>query len=217
MKTNRHIRAGIVLAAFALCATVTYAGTTAERKWSMGYRFELLTADGSPANDMMGSGAFAQYHIGNDYRVEWAFEYVEYDFECPQRYLGFARGAAEEDDSRTRSTLISLRVERAWLDADKSIRPFAFVGLGMGYTVIDDIRGGLGEQRFDINAEGGIETVPAAGLGFRYRNRRFMLDGGLKVERHLTDWDLEDRFSGRQGEVGDYTAWGGWLGLSVYL
>lgn len=217
MKINEWIRLGLALTALTLGATTSVAEQADDRKWSLGYRFELLTADGSPANDMMGSGVFAQYHIGNDYRVEWAFEYVEYDFEDPQRYLGFPRGATEDVDSRMRSTLISLRVERALLDANKSLRPYVFAGLGMGYTVIDDVRGNHDGQSFDINAEGGIETVPDAGVGIRYQGRRFMMDGGIRIERHLTDWDLEDRLSGVRGEVGDYTAWGGWIGISVYL
>jgi len=211
------ILTGCTIATLALLATSSLAGAADDNRWSMGYRFEVLTADGSPANDMMGSGVYAHYHIGSNYRVEWAFEYVEYDFESPQRYLGFPRGGAEETESRTRSTLISLRVERAWLDSQNAVRPFAFVGLGMGYTVIDDFRGSSGGQDFDVNAEGGIETVPDVGIGVRYTARRFMLDGGIKIERHLTDWDLEDRLSGVRGEVGDYTAWGGWIGLSVYL
>ncbi|MFH1748326.1 MAG: hypothetical protein ABIG44_14940 [Planctomycetota bacterium] len=198
-------------------ATDLMAEPARERNWSIGYRVELLTAGGSPADDMMGSGAYAHYQIGNNYRVEWAFEYVEYDFESPQRYLGFARGATEDVDSRTRCTLISLRVERAWLDAEAAVRPLAFAGLGMGYAVIDDVRGSADNQSFDINAEGGIETVPCAGVGLRYCNRRFTVDGGIKLERHFTDWDLEDRLSGIQGEVGDYTAWGTWIGISVQL
>ncbi len=217
MRATNHVRLSVVVIAILLCSISLHAGGADNQMWSTGYRFELLTADGSPANDMMGSGAFLQYHVSDHTRIEWSFEYKEYDFEAPQRYVGLSRSSTQDSDSRTRSTLISLRVERSWGGREQCLHPLAFAGLGMGYTVIDDIRGTVNGEAFDINAEGGIETVPSCGIGIRYQRRGWAVDGGLKVERHLADWDLEDRVSGRSGEVGDYTAWGGWLGLSIRI
>ncbi len=185
--------------------------------WSVGYRFELLTANGDPANDMMGSGAFLGYRANDHIRVVGSFEYVEYDFESPQSTLGFSKNAIEEADSRTRSTLISLDVERSWGAPTQHWRPFAFAGAGMGYTEIDDIRGTADGEPYDIRAEGGIEAVPRGGLGLRYQFGSWMAAAGGKVEYHVADWELEDRQSGRTGEVGNYTAYGGWIELSFYF
>lgn len=185
--------------------------------WSAGYRVELLNANGEPANDMMGSGAFVRYQLTDHYQVEAAFEYVEYDFESPEQYLGYNQPSSDDLDQRTRLTLVSLRVERVWGRREQSIRPFGFVGVGIGYAEIDDIAGSTGSQTYNIDAEGGIETVPACGFGIRYQRSKWAVDGGLKVERHLADWQLEDRASGRVAELDDYTAWGAWLGLSVML
>jgi hypothetical protein len=185
--------------------------------WSAGYRFEVLTANGEPANDMMGSGAFAGYRATDHIRIVASFEYVEYDFESPQSYLGLPKNAVEETDSRTRSTLISVDIEQAWGAPTGRWRPFAFAGAGMGYTKIDDIRGTAEGEPYDIRAEGGIETVPRCGAGIRYRRGSWMAAAGAKAERHFADWELEDRLSGRTGEVGDYAAYGGWIELSFYF
>ena len=185
--------------------------------WRAGYRFELLTANGKPANDMMGSGAYVQYTLSEAYRAECAFSYYEYDFEEPQRYLGFSGASVEEADSRTRLTVLSMRLERSWKSCVEGLRPLAFAGLGMGYAVVDDRRGTADGRRFDIDAEGGIEAVPACGLGVQYGRKGWKVDAGVKLERHVADWDLQDRLSGVKGEIGDYTAWGGWAGLSIVL
>jgi hypothetical protein len=217
MRTTNQVRLIVIATAIFIYSIPRCVGANENTAWSAGYRFEVLTADGSPANEMMGSGGFLHYHIADHYRIEWSFEYVEYDFESPQRYLGFSRASTEEVESRTRSTLISVRVERSWRGRDQYFHPLVFTGLGMGYTVIDDIGGTENGEIFDINAEGGVETVPFCGAGFRYQHMGWEVDGGVKVERHFADWNLEDRVSGREGEVGDYTAWGLWLGLSVFL
>lgn len=217
----KKISRPILMRAFALLSLILATGACSEPVasdlWSAGYRFELLTADGDPANDMVGSGVFLHYDVSDGIGVELAFEYVEYDFESPQRYLGLPRVEGEKEDARTRSTLISMRVRKTWKPTRLNLHPLLFAGVGMGYTVIDDVQGGEGEGAFDINAEGGIETVPGCGVGLLYCRNNWTLDGGIKVERHIVDWDLENRLTGVIGEVGDYTAWGGWLGLSVLL
>ena len=182
--------------------------------WSIGYRVELLTANGDPANDMMGSGAFLRYAINARDQAEIAFEYVEYDFESPQRALGYARTSGADVEGRTRLNLMSAKLERAWRPA-QVLRPFAFLGLSLGYAKLDDVVGEADGQSFDIDAEGGVESVPAGGVGLRCQQARWMVEIGVKIERHLADWTLEDRRTGRVVEVGDYTAWGAWLGAAV--
>ena len=217
MKQKNNMTRIAIATAVALVSTPRFAAATEARPWSAGYRFELLTADGRPANDMMGSGAYVQYTLSEAYRAECAFSYYEYDFEEPQRYLGFSGASVEEADSRTRLTVLSMRLERSWKSCVEGLRPLAFAGLGMGYAVVDDRRGTADGRRFDIDAEGGIEAVPACGLGVQYGRKGWKFDAGVKLERHLADWDLQDRLSGVKGEIGDYTAWGGWAGLSIVL
>lgn len=132
-----------------------------------------------------------------------------------QQQLGFPPSAGDDTDRRTRLTLVSLRVERLWGSPGQALRPFGFVGVGIGYAEIDDVSGAADGQTFNLNAKGGIETVPAGGIGIRYQRPRWAVDGGLKLERHRADWRLEDRATGRMAKLGDYTAWGAWLGLSV--
>ena len=217
MKQNNSMTRIAIATAVALVSTPRFAAATEARPWSAGYRFELLTADGRPANDMMGSGAFLRYPISADWLVEGAVSYYEYDFEDPQRILGFAGTLVEDADSRTRSTVVSMRMERSWKCRFELLRPLAFAGLGMGYAVVDDRSGTADGRRFDIDSEGGIETIPACGVGVRYVRNGWSADAGVKMERHFADWNLKDRLSGAEGEVGNYTSWGCWAGLSVVL
>ena len=217
MKQNNSMTRIAIATAVALVSTPRFAAATEARPWSAGYRFELLTADGRPANDMMGSGAFLRYPISADWLVEGAVSYYEYDFEDPQRILGFAGTLVEDADSRTRSTVVSMRMERSWKCRFGLLRPLAFAGLGMGYAVVDDRSGAADGRRFDIDSEGGIETIPACGVGVRYVRNGWSADAGVKMERHFADWNLKDRLSGAEGEVGSYTSWGCWAGLSVVL
>ena len=217
MKQKNNMTRIAIATAVALGSTLRFADAAEIKPWSAGYRFELLTADGRPANDMMGSGAYLQYQLSEAYRAECAFSYYEYDFEEPQRYLGFSGASVEEDDSRTRLTVVSMRMERLWKCRVEGLRPLAFAGLGMGYAVVDDRRGTAGGRQYDIDAEGGIEAVPVCGLGVQYGRNGWRVDAGVKLERHVADWDMQDRLSGAKGEIGDYTAWGGWAGLSIVL
>ena len=217
MKQNNSMTRIAIATAVALVSTPRFAAATEARPWSAGYRFELLTADGRPANDMMGSGAFLRYPISADWLVEGAVSYYEYDFEDPQRILGFAGTLVEDADSRTRSTVVSMRMERSWKCRFELLLPLAFAGLGMGYAVVDDRSGAADGRRFDIDSEGGIETIPACGVGVRYVRNGWSADAGVKMERHFADWNLKDRLSGAEGEVGSYTSWGCWAGLSVVL
>jgi len=217
MNEKRNVTRIVLATALVLGATPRFADADEARRWSAGYRFELLTADGWPANDIMGSGAFLRYAISDAYRVEGSLSYFEYDFEDLQRRLGFSGASVEEGDSRTRLTVVSMRIDRSWKCPIRDLRPLAFAGLGMGYAVVDDRLGTAGGRRYDIDAEGGIEAVPVCGLGVQYGRNGWSVDAGIKLERHVADWDMQDRLSAARCEVGDYTAWGGWAGLSLVL
>ncbi|MDD4872288.1 MAG: hypothetical protein PHR77_17170 [Kiritimatiellae bacterium] len=185
--------------------------------WSAGFRVAILSAGGDPVNDITASAGFAQYRLSESWLIDLSFQYAEYDFESIHYFVNAPSSLSDGPASRSRVTSTSLAIEREWRDPSVLVHPFILFGLGLGYAVIDDVNTVVGDQPVDIRAEGGIEGITTIGCGIRFRHVRWIVECGARLEQHFADWDIENRVSWQQVSIGDYTAWGGWLGLGVPL
>ncbi len=68
---------------------------------------------------------------------------------------------------------------------------------------------------FNIKTDVDTETVLLGSIGYRYpfANSQWSLQGALRIEQHLADWEVFDRISGRVDDIDDYTVWGIHLGI----
>lgn len=199
---------------FAL-AVLAFPGAAAaqDRRFDLGARAILTGADGEPANDIPGYGAFGHYRFNDRWSLGLAVDRTRYDFEQPARVLGLEQDPdVEVIDAKAEATVVS-----AWLQRDHH-RPRTtwFWGVGLGFASLDvpDAAGPLkGPGTFDIETEADTEILASVLAGLQWRlGERWFLEFALRGDQHFADWRLRDRVSGRTAAIGDYRAFGGHLG-----
>ena len=210
------MRRSVSMALAALVLLPALAGAQTGR-FDLGLRANLLGADGEPANDIPGYGLFGHYRLSDRWRLGFAVDTAEYDYEQPARILGLDQDESLEPiDVKAESTTASAWVER--LFGQPEGRTEWYLGAGVGFASVDvpDASGPLqGGGRFDIRTEVDTEIVAQLLAGVRRRiGQRWALDFALRADQHFATWELRDQVSGRTSTVGDYFAWGGSLGLS---
>lgn len=212
---RRSLSVTLTACALALCPVL--AGAQSGR-FDLGARGAILVADGEPANDIPGFGLFGHYRLSDRWKLGFAVDAAEYDFEQPARILGLTQSPNEEPiDVLAESTTVSAWIER--LFGQPGGRTEWFGGAGLGFASIDvpDAAGPLaGGGQFDIETEADTEIVLHLLAGLRrHFGQRWALEFALRADQHFADWTLTDRVSGRTGSVDDYFAYGGHLGVSV--
>lgn len=205
--------------ALAVSALALFPGMTQAQDGhlDLGIRGTILVADGEPANDIPGFGLFGHYRLNERWKLGFAVDQAEYDFEQPARLLGLEQSRnLEAIDVLAESTTVSAWLERSLGDPNGRMEWFWGAGLGFASIDVPDASGPLqGGGRFDIETKADTEIVAMLLAGLRRRfGQRWALELALRGEQHFADWQLRDRISGRTGAVEDYLAYGGHLGLS---
>jgi hypothetical protein len=188
-----------------------------EDPWEIGARFNVVTAGGEPANDILGFGVFGRYRITDRWLLGFAVDRADYDFERPWKVLGLQQDpAVEVIDAPASVTTLSVWAEREHARTGRGLRWFWSAGLGSGSPDVDDVSGPLaGGGTFDITTDPGSETVLSAAGGLRLPfAKRWVFEFQLRADRHLADWKVRDRVSGGTGSIGGYTGLGGSFALS---
>jgi hypothetical protein len=206
----------IVFTASALALSPSLAHAEAGR-FELGVRGVLMVADGEPANDIPGFGLFGHYRLSERWRLGFAVDMAEYDFEQPARILGLEQSSSVEPvDVLAESTTVSAWAERTFGRSQGATEWFLGAGLGLASIDVPDASGPLaGGGRFAIETEADTEIVVQLLAGVRRRlGQRWALEFALRADQHLADWQLNDRVSGRTGTIDDYLTVGGHLGLS---
>lgn len=209
---RKTLSIALAASALALCPTLARGQ---EGRLDLGVRAVLMAADGTPANDIPGYGVFGHYRLNDRWKLGFAVDTAEYDFEEPAKIVGLQQSESlEAIDALAESTTVSAWVERTF----GRERTEWFLGAGLGFATIDvpDASGPLqGGGRFDIETEVDTEIVAQLLGGVRRRlGRRWALEFALRADQHFAEWKLRDRVSGRTGTIDDYLALGGHLGVS---
>jgi len=206
----------IVFTASALALSPSLAHAEAGR-FDLGVRGVLMVADGEPANDIPGFGLFGHYRLSERWRLGFAVDMAEYDFEQPARILGLEQSSSVEPvDVLAESTTVSAWAERTFGRAPGPTEWFLGAGLGLASIDVPDASGPLaGGGQFAIETEADTEIVVQLLAGVRRQlGQRWALEFALRADQHFADWQLNDRVSGRTGTIDDYLTVGGHLGLS---
>jgi len=185
-----------------------------EERFQLGVRGNVITAGGEPANDILSFGLFARFRLTESWLLGVAVDQAEYDFEVPTRVLGLVQ-PPEVIDAIVSSTILSALIEREHGGSASSLVFFWGGGLGVALLEVDDAAGPLaGGGTFDITTDASSEVIASGFAGLRWRpGSRFFLELAGRVDHHLSEWDVEDRVSGRTGTTDDYTGYGAHLGL----
>lgn len=201
-----------LLTGFAVCDV-----RAQEDRWEAGARFNVITAGGEPANDIMSAGLFGRYRLNDRWLLGFAVDQAEFDFERPWRVLGLQQDPSVETiDATTVATVFSVWAEREHARAGKRLRWFWSGGLGFTSPDVDDVTGPLlGGGTFDITADAGSEFILAGTGGLRLPfARRWVFDFQVRLDHHFADWEVVDRVSTTTGTLDDYTGYGGSVSLS---
>lgn len=206
----------IVLAASALVLCPALARGQ-EGRFDLGVRAVLTGADGEPANDIPGYGAFGHYRLSDRWKLGFAVDTAEFDFEQPAKVLGLRQSeSVDVIDSLAESTTVSAWIERTFGRPQGRTEWFLGAGLGLASVDVPDASGPLqGGGRFDIETEVDSEIVAQLLGGLRLHfGRRWGLEFALRADQHFAKWEVRDRVSGRTATIDDYRALGGHLGVS---
>lgn len=187
-----------------------------DSRWEGGFRYSVLNGGGKPAADMPNLGLVGHYSFGSSWRIGFAVDKVEFDFEGPVEYLGLQQDAAVPTvDSKVSGVLVS-----AWARQDRPLGArraswFWSAGLGVSSASAKDARGPLaGGGSFDVQTDTGTDFIATGAAGIRWRlSQNWRLDVAARVDHHLADWTIVDRVSGRTASVGSFTAPGAHVGF----
>lgn len=200
-----HCTALATLAALALANPAS----AQDRRFDLGLRGIITGADGEPANDIPGYGAFGHYRLNDRWSLGVAVDRTEYDFEQPARVLGLQQDPdLPVIDAKAEATVVS-----AWLQRNFGLW---FLGAGLGFASVDvpDATGPLnGPGTFDVQTEVDTEILASLIAGFQWRlGERWLLEFALRGDQHFAEWIVTDRISGRTARIDDYRAFGGHVG-----
>jgi len=219
MPTVRRLVVAVLLAVLCLCGTARAqgAGEAHDSDFSLGFRFDVVGADGEPTNDMLGASVAGRYRLNDRWWLGMAFDHSpEFDSERPYESLGLVGAAsAGEVDALATANAVTAWIERVYA---RPGRLEWFWGLGGGLAVVDveDVAGPLegGGGTYDISQDVGTELLAGASGGLRVRlGARWAFETALRLDQHFTDWTITDRVSGRTVKLDDYLVKGGHFGL----
>jgi len=188
-----------------------------EERWEVGARFNVVTAGGEPANDIMSAGLFGRYRLNDRWLLGFGVDQSEYDFERPWATLGLRQDTSVEViDASTSATALSVWAEREYARPGKRLRWFWSGGLGFTSPDVDDVSGPIeGGGIFNITTDPGSEVIVSGTGGLRLPfAKRWLFDFQVRVDHHLADWEVTDTVSGLTTTLDDYTGLGGSLALS---
>lgn len=180
-----------------------------------GVRGIITGADGVPANDIPGYGAFGHWRLNERWSLGLAVDRTDYDFERPAEIVGLRQDPNVEDiDAIAEATILSAWIERTY---PRPGRLEWFWGAGLGYASLDvpDATGPLeGGGTFDVRTEVDSEVIASFLGGLHLRlGERWIVELALRADQHFADWQVTDRISGNRGAVDDYRALGGHFGI----
>lgn len=212
----RHLLAMAGALAVALAAA---SQASAQERFELGGRLDVVGADGEPSNDILGAGLFGRWRLGERWWLGVGVDHSpEFDVERPNELLGLTGDPeAGEIDASATSTALTAWIERRHGDPDRRLGWSWSVGGGFADVSVDDVAGPLaGGGTYAITQEVGTELLLGAGVGLRVRlGGSWAFEGTLRADQHFTDWTVVDRTSGRTTDLDDYLVRGVTLGVTV--
>lgn len=201
----------ITIAFLVICVS---AASEADDKFFVGPKITITTGDGEPAHDIPRIGLNGRYLLKRDLYITSSIDFTEYDFERPYKLLGI--GSVDEVDSKVSGIIFGVGAEKDFRLNDQ-FKPYVAGGMAVALIDADDIVGISPDgHSYNITTDTGTEFIPYLNAGIRWEFwRNLALDLGARLEYHLADWEVTDRFSGRSYNIDDYFQYGGYVGIAL--
>lgn len=182
----------------------------------IGVRPIAMSADGSPANDMLGGGVYGRLDLPKNWKVGAAIDQFKFDFENSAKAVGLQQATTIGTiDNKVTSLTLSGWIERILVTERLPLELFLTGGIAFASLTADDAAGPLaGGGTFDVRIDDGIEYLLLFTAGARWKvHRHFGLEAVVRLDNHFGDWDIRDTVSGNTGKIETYFAIGAHLGV----
>lgn len=209
------IRRRLAATLFVLSLAPGVAAAQQGDRFDLGLRFDVVTGNGEPTNDILSYGLFGHWRLDERWSVGFGLDHApEFDFERVPELLSLT--TAEVIDAKGTATAASAWAERVYGRETGRWEWFWGAGLGLVEVDVDPILATTaGGDPFHVETDAGSEFLALAHLGLRRAlGRHWALEGALRVEQHFADWTLTERVSGRTAAIDDYFVKGGHLAIA---
>lgn len=182
-----------------------------------GLRANVLLGDGTPANDILGIGLIGRRYLDDGWFIGGSLDTYAYDFERPAALLDITQDPdSSMIDADTTATVLAGFVGREYGDANTGFRWFWTLGLGAGFSSVDDLRGPVaGGGTFDLEFDTGTDIQLMSTLGTSwYFSSRWSASFTARFEHHFTDIKIIDRISGAETTIDSQSPLGGYVSLN---
>jgi len=186
-------------------------------KLEFGLRANVELADGTPANDILGYGAYGRYHLNPKWGIGYAIDKADYDFENPAKKLSLISTDIKIIDAKTSSTMISAWAERNFIDIlGKSILHTNF-GIGINYIDVENATGTIqGGGTYDISTNVDTDIVLLVGVGIQTPlGNDWVFDSNLGFRQHFGNWSLQDVESSANTTINGFSSWILQIGITL--
>lgn len=211
--TSRRLAAAIKL------AMALPAGAEEMDRFDLGFRANVIGADGEPTNDIPSVGLYGRYRLDDHWRLGVGVDYSsKFDVERPHEFLGLVgdpESGESEIDAHATSTNLLAWIERAYGAPETRLEWFWSLGGGVGVVDVDALSGPLaGGGSYEIVEDVGTELLAMGMGGLRVRlAKAWTFEAALRLEQHFTDWVVTDLQSGASISLDDYLVRGVHLGI----
>ena len=185
-------------------------------KVDVGLRLRLGLANGVPANDMPGYGAYGIYRLNDEWAVGLSVDQMKFDYEEPAKRLGLPIDPdAEPIDAKVDQTIVGISVERSFSPPEASRQWFLGGELGMAFTDVPIVTGPTADGgTFEIHTEVDRELILSLLGGVRQRfGENWFAEFAIRADQHFAAWEPVDVVSGAETRHDDYFAYGFHLGV----
>jgi len=208
-------RMHIGLALVAALSALSSAAVAQDSQLEIGFRPLVLASQGEPANDMLGVGFVGTWHWKDDWYIGAGLDFMDFDFERPQRELGIPQPPDTKTiDGANSFTRLSGWIERRY---DRGRAWSWFWNAGFGYAspdpgIVTGPTAFAGTFNIVTDASDEIHLMSSIGLR-RLLGDNWAIATTFHLEHHLTDYKITDTVSGATGKIGSHTP----VGVSVTL
>ena len=187
-----------------------------ESKYELSLRSDVLSADGVPANEILGIGVIGRYYLRDGWFAGATLDAYDYEFEHAARLTGIEQDPNESDiDALASNTVLSGFIGRLYGDRSQGFDWFWSTGIGVGFADINDFSGATaGGGTFDLTYDAKTEIHLMGALGTSYHfTPKWSATFAARLEHHFRDVTSTDTVSGATTTIDSQSPVGAYISI----